>query len=134
MTRIKGRLHPPPGRINLTARPLVLRLFPDTGLRETARSLSRSNAQVEVLARDMLALMQARRGIGLAAPQIGLSVRLIVARGLLARVLPHEVDHLDGILIVDRAPADPAKPSSRDRDPAAETRYSSGKLSDEQPE
>jgi peptide deformylase len=180
MTRIKGRLPPPPGRTNLTARPLVLRLFPDAVLRKTARPLGCSNAQVEVLARDMLALMQARRGIGLAAPQIGLPVRLIVAdigdgpvclvdpalapagpdeameegclslpgiavevkraaaveargldpagrplhfkaQGLLARVLQHEVDHLDGILIIDRAPADRGNPSSRGRDPAAET-------------
>lgn len=108
----------------------------------------------------MLELMRAHHGIGLAAPQIGLLVRLIVAdigegpvcllnplltpapprdrmtegclslpgvaveverarivevrgldppgspvhfeaRGLLARVLQHEVDHLDGVLIVD---------------------------------
>jgi peptide deformylase len=108
----------------------------------------------------MLELMRAHHGIGLATPQIGLLVRLIVAdigdgpvclvnplltpapprdrmtegclslpgvvveierpqivevrgldqsgapvhfeaRGLLARVLQHEVDHLEGVLIVD---------------------------------
>jgi len=121
---------------------------------------------VEALARDMLALMHAHQGIGLAAPQVGQSVRLIVAdigegpvclvnpsltpapprdrmtegclslpgvlveieraqivevcgfdqsgspvhfeaRGLLARALQHEVDHLNGVLIIDY-PAAPA--------------------------
>jgi peptide deformylase len=120
----------------------------------------------------MLELMRASRGIGLAAPQVGLSVRLFVAdigdgpvcvvnptiapvasrdrmaegclslpdvtveverasaievhgfdaagkalhfaaRGLLARVLQHELDHLDGILIIDyRAKSDPIVPNA----------------------
>jgi peptide deformylase len=137
-----------------------LRLFPDPVLREIARPLERRGRAVEALACDMLELMRAHHGIGLAAPQVGLPVRLIVAdigegpvclvnpsltpapmrdrrmegclslpgvhreverayvveargldlrgspvhfeaQGLLARVLQHEVDHLEGILIVD---------------------------------
>jgi peptide deformylase len=33
----------------------------------------------------------------------------IEAEDLLARVLQHEIDHLDGILILDRAPAEMKK-------------------------
>jgi len=32
------------------------------------------------------------------------------ARGLLGRVLQHEIDHLDGILIIDRVPKKRLKP------------------------
>jgi peptide deformylase len=122
--------------------------------------LERVDRRVEALARDMLGLMHAHHGIGLASSQVGLLVRLIVAdigegpvclvnpsltpapmrdrrmegclslpgvvaeikraqivevrgfdqsgspvhfeaQGLLARVLQHEVDLLEGILIVD---------------------------------
>lgn len=162
MTCAEDSLRRPPPRVDLAARPLALRLFPDAVLRGFARPLSRGGRRLEALARDMLELMCSRRGIGLAAPQVGLLVRLIVAdlgagpvclvnpalvpagsgecmeegclslpgvlveveragrvevrgldptgrprhfeaRGLLARVLQHEVDHLDGVLIIDRA-------------------------------
>lgn len=145
------------------ARPLVLRLYPDPVLRSRCRPLRRTGRNVEGLARDMLALMRQRQGIGLAAPQVGLGIRLVVAEadevtvslvdpvlspcaeagtaeegclslpgvfvavprptrvevrgrapggrrlhfeagGLLARALQHEVDHLDGVLIIDRGP------------------------------
>jgi peptide deformylase len=125
---------------------------------------------VSDLARDMVDLMHRHEGIGLAAPQVGLLVRLIVAdigegllgivnpqvmpvtdvkdsmnegclslpdvsveidrkqavevrgmdptggplhfeaRGLLARVIQHEVDHLEGILICDYATAPGERP------------------------
>jgi peptide deformylase len=149
-----------PSAPDLDRRPLRLRLFPDPALRGQARPLARFGRAPEALARAMLELMHAHHGIGLAAPQIGLPVRLIVAdigegpvclvnpllspspardcmtegclslpgveveiersrivevrgldpsgtpvhfeaRGLLARVLQHEVDHLDGVLIID---------------------------------
>lgn len=148
----------------LARRPLRLRLYPDTVLRQIARSIHQVDRHVAALARDMVELMYAERGIGLAAPQVGLLVRLIVAdigegpiavvnprimpgglndrmaegclslpgvvvevaretvlevrglapdgarvhfeaKGLLARVLQHEVDHLDGVLICDYATA-----------------------------
>ena len=128
--------------------------------------ITRFDDEIETLARDMLETMYAAPGIGLAAPQVGINLRLIVvdisggeeqghqivlvnpeiteregsqdgeegclsipgftavverpsrvvmsarnldgtprkmeAEGLLARVLCHEVDHLDGILYLDR--------------------------------
>lgn len=142
--------------------PLRLRVYPAAVLRQQAQPFTQFGTQAETLARGMLELMRRKRGIGLAAPQVGLLVRLLVAdigddviclanpeltalpgvetacegclslpgiemnieraqmvevsgfdlagralrftaRGLLARVLQHEADHLNGILIIDRA-------------------------------
>ena len=38
---------------------------------------------------------------------------MIEAAGLEARVLQHEIDHLDGVLILDRAPRDQRKEGMR---------------------
>ena len=38
---------------------------------------------------------------------------MIEASGLEARVLQHEIDHLDGVLILDRAPRDQRKGALR---------------------
>ncbi len=35
--------------------------------------------------------------------------RLVEASGLEARVIQHEIDHLDGVLILDRTPRDERK-------------------------
>jgi peptide deformylase len=40
-------------------------------------------------------------------------VRLVEASGLEARVIQHEVDHLDGVLMLDRAPKDQRKEAMR---------------------
>jgi peptide deformylase len=160
-----NRLHEPALRscedgVDIKHRPLRLRLYPDSVLRETAEPIRKADRHVAALAKDMLALMQTNHGIGLAAPQVGLPVRLIVAdvgegalavvnpilvaadasdwmsegclsipgvfveierktsievrggrpdggklhfeaTGLLARVIQHEVDHLQGVLIWD---------------------------------
>ncbi len=118
--------------------------------------------QLKILIEDMIATMKAAKGIGIAAPQVGKSLRVIVvntddqptvlinpvitrfswrksideegclsvpgefglvkraesirvealnelaeplkfkAKGLLARVVQHEVDHIDGILFIDK--------------------------------
>lgn len=130
-------------------------------LRRRAKPLGKVTRDVQRLLEDMLATMHAAHGLGLAAPQIGESVRALVAQvqerivylvnpeivsagdeatateaclsipgvvgdvpraatvtvkgknrrgrritvvaeGLLARVLQHEIDHLDGILFLDR--------------------------------
>ncbi|MDR7483029.1 MAG: peptide deformylase [Armatimonadota bacterium] len=135
-------------------------------LRRKARPVGRVTREVAQLIDAMLATMEAAGGLGLAAPQVGESVRVFVARvedrtlalvdpeivraegeitdtegclsipgvigevpraaavtvrgktrrgrrvtipaeGLLARVIQHEIDHLDGVLFLDRV-RDPA--------------------------
>ncbi|MDR7483828.1 MAG: peptide deformylase [Armatimonadota bacterium] len=130
-------------------------------LRRRAKPVGRVTRQIQHLIEQMFATMRAARGLGLAAPQVGESVRVLVAQvedrtvalvdpeilsadgeetateaclsipgvlgdvpraavitvrgrnrrgrrvtihadGLLARVLQHEIDHLDGILFLDR--------------------------------
>ncbi|MEW5921795.1 MAG: peptide deformylase [Bacillota bacterium] len=134
----------------------------DAVLRRKAAPVSRFNDQLGVLLDDMVETMNAAEGAGLAAPQIGISRRIIIFRnedmivelinpeftskqgeivdlegclscpgvfgevarpqvvrvkgydrqgrplelegeGFIARVLEHEIDHLDGILFVDKA-------------------------------
>lgn len=150
----------------MTKRTIVL--LPDPILRRTAEPIERVDAELNRLADDMLETMYAAPGIGLAAPQVGISRRLVVldvgssgeedvrnplvmfnpvivktgderrvyeegclsipevkieierpatvdvtyvdregrtqllhADGLLATAIQHEVDHLDGKLIID---------------------------------
>ena len=144
-----------------------VRQYPDPVLRMKAKEVELFDEPLAALAERMSALMQEARGVGLAAPQIGVLQRLLVFQadeadpvralvnprvvsaseevevadegclslgaatvvvgverpeavviearspegeqlslevdGLTARVLQHEVDHLDGILILDRA-------------------------------
>lgn len=130
-------------------------------LRRRARAVGRVTTQVQRLVDGMIETMHEANGVGLAAPQVGVSKRIIVAEvderlhvlidpkivkragealgtegclsipgvigevpravtvivkgknrkgrgitleaeGMLARVLQHEVDHVDGILFLDR--------------------------------
>ncbi len=148
----------------------TLRYYGDPALRRKARRVDNVDDTVRGLAQEMIAIMQAKRGVGLAANQVGETTRVIVinlpagekekedeaialvnprvvkasgsysdeegclsfpglklpiprameirveaqdlsgnpvaweARGLLARVLQHEIDHLDGVLFIDRLP------------------------------
>lgn len=134
----------------------------DGVLRRVAAPVSKFNEQLGILLDDMAETMHAAEGAGLAAPQIGISRRIIIFRhedtlvelinpefifkqgeamdlegclscpgvygevaraehvrvkgydrqgrplelegdGFMARVLQHEIDHLDGILFVDKA-------------------------------
>ncbi len=151
---------------------LDLRYDPDPILREKARRIRTFDAELRRLVADMFETMHANNGVGLAAPQIGRSIRLLVseyepagkdgerergfrvalvnpeivraseemasdyegclsipgwvgevprhvwvvvrgqtpegkevrirAQDYFARVLQHEIDHLDGILFTDR--------------------------------
>ncbi len=145
---------------------LEVRLFGDPVLRETAREVEKIDDEIRALAAKMFDTMVEEEGIGLAAPQVGMNLRLLVVDGsvfegdegrayinpeivdfsktkvlyeegclsipeiradverpeairltyttldgetveeevdgLLGRVLQHEIDHLDGILFVDR--------------------------------
>ncbi|OGY94639.1 MAG: peptide deformylase [Candidatus Komeilibacteria bacterium RIFOXYC1_FULL_37_11] len=143
---------------------LKIAKYPDPILRKTAKSISDFNDYLKKLAADMAEAMYHDDGIGLAAPQISQSLRLVVLglgkgqyksyvnpeitffskekissdegclslpkifgtvtrakkihikyhdvdgqikkekiKGLGAIVLQHEVDHLNGILFIDRA-------------------------------
>jgi peptide deformylase len=150
---------------------LKVRRYGDPVLRRRATAIEAVTPEVRRLAHDMIDTMYDEVGIGLAAPQIGASIRLLVvgdeegrgaqvlvnpvitaqggtvtaeegclslpgifadvkrsewvtlesqdlearpivmtARGLRARVFQHEIDHLDGVLFIDRL-----EPVVRDR-------------------
>jgi peptide deformylase len=57
---------------------LEIRKFPDPVLNEVARPVKRITAETNKLIADMLDTMYAAPGIGLAAPQVGISERIIV--------------------------------------------------------
>lgn len=147
--------------------PLTIHTLGDGVLRTPAKRISKVDESVRDLARDMLRSMYAAKGIGLAAPQVGVHKQLLVidldpenaaaapmvlinpeiacfgaaietyeegclsipgvylnvvrpatvevsyrdemgrpqrvkADGLLARCIQHEMDHLEGVLFVDR--------------------------------
>lgn len=151
-----------------------VRQFGDPVLRSDTRPIEVFDENVKAQAERMIRLMDEAFGIGLAAPQIGVSNRLLVYRvgdtppvvlanpeiewssedsetfeegclslanvqvdvdrpvhvrvtgkdafgdrvkieasGLNARVIQHEMDHLDGILILDRASKDQRKAALR---------------------
>ena len=142
-----------------------IRLLGDPVLREPAQPVPEITPELRALVEDMYETMYGAEGVGLAAPQIGLGIRVIVvdpqdeqterfalfnpdvvaqsgetakseegclsipgireiverpetcvveaigldgkpvrieAQGLLARILQHEVDHLNGVLFLDR--------------------------------
>jgi len=141
---------------------LLVRLYGDPMLRRRAEPVRAVTPEIETLLDDMVETMYDSVGIGLAAPQVGISLRLLVldegrgvprayvnpviveqggevvgeegclslpgifadvrraqwvvveaqdraggplrqrASGFLARVFQHEIDHLDGILFIDR--------------------------------
>lgn len=58
---------------------LDIRFDPDRILRDKAKKIKTFDANLRKLADDMLETMHANAGVGLAAPQVGLSIRLLVA-------------------------------------------------------
>lgn len=150
-----------------------IRLFGDPVLTTAAESVTTFDKELRVLVKDLTDTMLDAPGVGLAAPQIGVSVRVftydvddslghlvnpvigvvsedeqdgdegclsfpglafptkrkqrVVASGfnmhgepvtiegssLLARCIQHEVDHLDGILFIDRLDAEQRKAAMR---------------------
>jgi peptide deformylase len=149
---------------------LQVRRYGDPILRQKAAPVAEVTPEVQRIIADMVETMYHQVGIGLAAPQVGIPIRLILvddgsrgprafinpailerrgsirgeegclsipgifgeversewirveatdaegqliafeARGLQARVIQHEMDHLDGVLFIDRLP-----PVTRDR-------------------
>lgn len=57
---------------------LPLIVYPDPRLLERAIEIRAFDSELEQLARDMVETMEAARGCGLAAPQVGVGIRLIV--------------------------------------------------------
>ncbi|MCQ9207538.1 MAG: peptide deformylase [Omnitrophica bacterium] len=144
--------------------PLRVRIYPDAALRKRAKEVRTVGAEEKQLLEFMGKTMYATKGIGLAAPQVGISKRLIVLdagdgllkianpdiieksksaspfeegclsipgklvevrrperitisftnedgkrikksfSGLAAKAMQHEIDHLDGKLIIDYLP------------------------------
>jgi peptide deformylase len=139
-----------------------IRVYGDPVLRLKAKPVTKFSSRLEKLLEQMAVCMYNARGVGLAAPQVGASIRAVVidvgeglltlinpeiisaegeevdvegclslpgligdvprhtkitvhaldisgkeleitGDGLLARALQHELDHLDGILFIDRA-------------------------------
>jgi peptide deformylase len=149
---------------------LEVRRYGDPVLRQKARAVAEVTPEIRALIDDMIETMHNEIGVGLAAPQVGIPLRLLVMddgkgrarafvnpaiterrgaavaeegclsipgifadversewvrveaadedgkpvalelRGFPARVVQHEIDHLDGVLFVDRLP-----PVTRDR-------------------
>jgi peptide deformylase len=86
---------------------LSLCIFPDAVLQEQCAPVEHFDSTLRDLLADMLVLMRARRGIGLAGPQVGLRQRLFVAeiegRSLCLvnptlQLLPGEVAATEGCL------------------------------------
>jgi peptide deformylase len=57
---------------------LQLRYFPDEVLRQQAKRITRFDASTRKMAQDMLDTMYDNDGVGLAAPQVGISKRMMV--------------------------------------------------------
>ena len=144
---------------------LEIRIYPDPILRKKARQVAKVGNDERKLAYDMIETMRHASGVGLAAPQVGVTKRIIVvedaegdnkitivlvnpkithkkgktkfcegclslpgvssdvirpelitvealnldgdifkinAGGLLARIIQHEMDHLEGVLFIDK--------------------------------
>src|SRR5439155_4154615 len=56
----------------------TIRLLPDPVLRQKAKRVPQIDGSVQKLIEDMIESMYEARGVGLAAPQIGVSLRVIV--------------------------------------------------------
>src|ERR671933_642213 len=108
-----------------------VRKYGDPVLRSKARPIEVFDDALREEVGRMGALMHDSLGIGLAATQVGALRRVLVYRvehdspinalvnpeiewsGREARVIQHEMDHLDGVLIIDRTPRDQRKEAMR---------------------
>jgi peptide deformylase len=76
---------------------LPIRIAGDPVLREKAKKVKKIDASVQKLIDDMIDTMHAAPGVGLAAPQVGVSLRVVVIEtpddGLMALINPEVVKH-----------------------------------------
>jgi peptide deformylase len=160
--------------VEAAAEPLPLRFFGDQVLRRPSQPVTELTGEVVELAERMLVTMEQAAGVGLAAPQVGRTLRIfthalgdeapqvlinpeiveasgewtynegclsipglyfdlvrpklvgvralgidgreleIEADELLARVVQHEIDHLDGVLFVDRLTGEARRQASEE--------------------
>lgn len=141
---------------------MILKIYPDSALRQTSTIVSDINNEINNLIENMTEFMVFNKGIGLAAPQVGIRQRIVIVQndnniislinprivetygevfdeegclslpgiwleiercqstlvqyidqkgnevqrefdGLSARIIRHEIDHLNGVLIIDYA-------------------------------
>lgn len=64
--------------MNLEIDSLTILHYPDAHLRKPCREVSAFDGQLAALAERMFALMNEARGVGLAAPQVGVLIRMFV--------------------------------------------------------
>lgn len=57
---------------------LVILQFPDERLRQKCKPVDKVTPELVTIAKDMYAIMRENNGIGLAAPQVGLDIALVV--------------------------------------------------------
>jgi len=76
---------------------IPIRIAGDPVLREKAKRVRKIDASIQRLIDDMIDTMRAAPGVGLAAPQIGVSLRVVVIEtpddGLLPLINPEVVKH-----------------------------------------
>jgi peptide deformylase len=106
---------------------LEILAYPNEFLRKKAQPVTRFDEPLRALVRDMEDTMAAEDGVGLAATQIGADLQLLLVHpyafkgdeariraldvegrpfelegeGLSARALLHEIDHLNGVVMID---------------------------------
>jgi len=82
---------------------LDIRKYPDPCLRKKSREIEVVDSEIRRLLDDMVMTMYAVNGIGLAAPQVGLDIRIIVidvGQGLLKLVNP-KIIKSEGISVLE---------------------------------
>ena len=91
--------------------------YGDPILRKKSRTVEVFDRRIATLVEDMFETMYKDNGVGLAAVQVGILKRIVVidcgdgpvdlinpeiGEDLKARAFCHEIDHLDGVLFIDR--------------------------------
>lgn len=87
-----------------TGRPLELRIYPDSVLRGTCRPVGQFDSSLRDFAEEMHTLMQRHQGVGLAAPQVGIQRRVIVADvgdGPVLVVNPEILEHTGSAILTE---------------------------------
>jgi peptide deformylase len=75
----------------VTDRPRTIRLYPDPILRRKAKAVAKVTPEIRALVAEMFALMRAEEGAGLAAPQVGESLRLFITEARPDEGVPERV-------------------------------------------